>query len=198
MIAPITRITGTAVPMMRSNIDTDQIMPKQFLKRIERSGFGEFVFAGWRADGDFVLDDPAHAGASVLIAGKNFGCGSSREQAVWGLLDHGVDAVVAPSFAPIFRQNAARSRLLTVDCPWTDCERLAALATDEPSTRVVIEIAEQRLTMGDVIVSFELDPRTLDAFLLGMDEIERTLAMDDAISSYERRRSARLPTTIRS
>lgn len=195
MSSPVTRIAGTVVALLQADIDTDQIMPKQYLKRVERSGFGQYVFHDWRAAGGSVLDDARFSGASILVAGRNFGCGSSREQAVWGLLDHGFAAVVAPSFGPIFRQNSARSRLLAVEATPSDCERLAALATAEPSTQAVIDIERQQVTMGDVTLEFELDRRTREVFVLGTDEIERTAQLAGAISAYEERRSPWLPTT---
>ena len=193
---PITRIVGTAVPLGRNSVDTDQIMPKQFLKRVERSGFGQFLFHDWRANGDFVLDDPRFAGASVLVAGRNFGCGSSREQAVWGLLDYGLGAVIAPSFAPIFRQNAARSRLLTVELSEEDCERCARELEKMPDTRVVIDIEKLRVAFGSRDLPFPLDQRTWDAFILGTDEIERTLVLEESLSAYERQRRPWLPRSI--
>lgn len=195
MTEPITRIVGTAVPLLRASIDTDQIMPKQFLKRIERSGFGPYIFHDWRSSGGLPIDDPAYAGACILIAGENFGCGSSREQAVWGLHDHGFAAVVAPSFAPIFRENAARSLLLTVALPARQVESIAARVATDPSTQIVIDIDRQQLRIGDEVLRFEVDPRTRDCFLLGLDQIGQTLELEAAIGSHERDRPPWLPTT---
>lgn len=196
MSTPIKQITGTGAVLLRANIDTDQIMPKQFLKRVERSGFGPFIFRDWRVDGRFVLDDPTYAGASILVTGANFGCGSSREQAVWGLLDHGITAVVASSFAPIFVQNAARSRLLTVELSPAECRHLASLITAAPTTQFVIDIDRHCLVAPDRTLSFDLDQRTREAFLLGIDEIERTLQMLAAIESHETDRPLWLPRTL--
>ncbi len=195
MIEPITQIVGTGLPMWHANIDTDQIMPKQFLKRIERSGFGPFVFYDWRRDGDSILDDPIYAGAKVLVAGDNFGCGSSREQAVWGLQNYGFDAVVAPSFAPIFRENAARCRFLTVEIPSGDCKRLADEVRNDPETTIHIDLEAQRLTAAGVDASFDLDKRTRQVFLHGIDEIEQTLLLDAAVTAHEANRPSWLPTT---
>jgi 3-isopropylmalate/(R)-2-methylmalate dehydratase small subunit len=198
VISPIETIDGTGVAMPMNNVDTDQIMPKQFLKRVERSGFGEYIFHDRRAGGDLLLDAPAHAGASVLIAGDNFGCGSSREQAVWGLVEFGFAAIVAPSFAPIFRANAARGRLLTVELTSKEVRTLTQMVTDAPSTAIHIDIAAQRLAAGGIETAFELEQRTRDAFILGIDEIERTLARSRAIARYESHRDTWLPVTTRS
>jgi 3-isopropylmalate/(R)-2-methylmalate dehydratase small subunit len=192
---PISVITGRMVPLDRADVDTDQIMPKQFLKRIERTGFGEFVFFDWRKDPDFVLNDERYAGANVLVAGPNFGSGSSREHAPWGLQQYGFDAVVAPSFADIFRNNCAKIGLLTVPLPAEVCDRLIALATVEPSAEVCIDLAEQTVTAGAVEASFDIDPFTKHLLLEGLDDIGLTLAHDDAIGQFEATRPRWLPVT---
>jgi 3-isopropylmalate/(R)-2-methylmalate dehydratase small subunit len=183
---PVTVIRGRMVPLWRADVDTDQIMPKQFLKRIERTGFGEFVFHDWRADPDFVLNDPRYAGANVLVTGANFGSGSSREHAPWGLQQFGFAAIVAPSFADIFRNNCAKIGLLTVELPAEQCQQLVALAEQDP---------EQKVLAGALEVPFAIDPHTKHLLVEGLDDIALTLARDDAIAAFESGRPVWLPTT---
>lgn len=195
MSEPILRVTGTAAPLMVDGIDTDQIMPKQFLKRIERHGFGPYVFHDWRQGREFVLDQPQFLDATLLLAGADFGCGSSREQAVWGLLDAGIRAVIAPSFAPIFVQNSLRSRLLTIPVPREPLERLAAQVRDEPTTPIEIDLVAERIRAPGHDIPFELDPQAREVFVRGTDHIERTLTFADAIAAHETQRADWLPVT---
>ena len=179
---PVRRVEGRVAVLDRPDVDTDQIMPKQFLKRIERTGFGEFVFHDWRKDPDFELNRPEAQGARILIAGRNFGCGSSREHAPWGLQDYGFDVVIAPSFGDIFRQNCFQIGLLTVQLPPEQVEELAARDSE-----ITVDLEAQ--TAGGY--PFEIDPFKRHCLLEGLDEIGLTLAHDDAIAAYE---SAKRPT----
>ncbi|CAN5205347.1 3-isopropylmalate dehydratase small subunit [soil metagenome] len=198
---PVRVVTGSMAPLDRGDVDTDQIMPKQFLKRIERTGFGEFVFHDWRAQPDFVLNDERYAGASVLVTGPNFGCGSSREHAPWGLQQYGFEAIVAPSFADIFRGNCATVGLLCVELAPDPVARLIDLARRDPAANVRIDLPLQTLEArgsdGPVLVreTFDVDGFTKRLLLEGLDEIALTLLDSDAITGYERRRPTWLPTT---
>lgn len=194
-MTPVTVVEGTMLPLDRADVDTDQIMPKQFLKRIERTGFGEFVFFDWRQDPDFVLNDLAYEGATVLLAGANFGSGSSREHAPWGLQQHGFDAIVAPSFADIFRSNCAKIGLLCVTLDDAGVAELMALAQTEPTTGCVIDLPAQRLTAGGIDRTFDFDPHTKHMLTNGLDQIGLTLAREDDIATFEAARAAHLPTT---
>lgn len=191
---PVRVVEGTMVPLDRADIDTDQIMPKQFLKRIERTGFGEFVFADWRSDPDFVLNDPARAGAKVLVTGPNFGSGSSREHAPWGLQQWGFEAVVAPSFADIFKTNCAKIGLPTVSLPPQVCKQLAEVAAD-PAARCRIDLEAQTVTAGAVTADFDIDAHTKHLLLEGLDDIGLTLHDEGDIAAFEAARAPYLPTT---
>jgi 3-isopropylmalate/(R)-2-methylmalate dehydratase small subunit len=186
---------GRMVPLDRADVDTDQIMPKQYLKRIERTGFGEFVFSDWRTDPGFVLNDPRYEGAKVLVTGPNFGSGSSREHAPWGLQQYGFEAVVAPSFADIFAGNCAKIGLLTVQLPAADCHTLVELATADPSAVVRIDLAAQTVSAPGVEASFPIEPFTKHLLLEGLDDIGLTLQRGDAIAAFEARRPSWLPIT---
>ena len=186
---PVKDIVGNALPLNRADVDTDQIMPKQFLKRIERTGFGEFLFFDWRKDPAFELNRPEAAGARILIAGRNFGCGSSREHAPWGLQDWGFEAIVAPSFGDIFRQNCLKIGLLPVELPAEQVRELMRRAAAGEELTVDLETC----TAGGF--QFELDPVQRHCLLEGLDEIGLTLAHADAIDAYEARMVERVPTT---
>ncbi|MGH8907345.1 MAG: 3-isopropylmalate dehydratase small subunit [Egibacteraceae bacterium] len=192
---PVGVIAGRMVPLDRADVDTDQIMPKQFLKRIERTGFGEFVFFDWRADPGFVLNDPRYEGANVLVAGANFGSGSSREHAPWGLQQYGFDAVIAPSFADIFRNNCAKIGLLTVTLPADVCKRLAVLATGDPEADVRIDLPAQTVTSPVGQWPFPIDPFTKHLLVEGLDDIGLTLQHTPAITAFETHRPSWLPLT---
>jgi len=189
-----TTITGTAAPLMRANVDTDQIIPKQFLKRIERTGYGQFLFNDWsrtpegeKIDG-FILNDPRYAAASILIAGENFGCGSSREHAPWSLLDRGFRVVIAPSFAGIFYNNCLKNGLLPVVLDQPDVELLAASSAVDPQYRLTVDLASS--TIADEFGfsrSFEIDEFRRHCLLNGLDDIGLTLQFEDKISAYENR-----------
>ena len=190
---------GVIVPLDRSDVDTDQIIPKQFLKRIERAGYGEFLFYDWRRDGsgaerpDFVLNQPEYRGGTVLVAGRNFACGSSREHAVWALTDHGFRAVVAPSFADIFRNNALKTGLLPVVLPEDQVRQLLDLATEQPGVVAIVDLEEQSVSAGDLRFRFEMDPFERRCLLDGLDDIGLTLVHEAAISAFEAGRPAWMP-----
>jgi 3-isopropylmalate/(R)-2-methylmalate dehydratase small subunit len=182
------------VPLDRANVDTDQIIPKQFLKRIERSGFGPFLFYDWRrSEPDFVLDRPEYLGASVLLAGPNFGCGSSREHAPWSLQDAGFRVVVAPSFADIFRNNCHKIGLLPVQLPEASVRRLMELAEEDPRTEVAVDLEAQTVSAAGFSEPFATDPFTRECLLNGWDDIGLTLRHESDISAFEQRREPWLP-----
>ena len=191
---PFVHLTGKTAPLDRANVDTDLIMPKQFLKRIERTGFGEFVFYDWRQDEpDFVLERPEFRDAPILVAGPNFGSGSSREHAPWGLQDWGYRVVIAPSFADIFRSNCGKIGLLTVELPEAEVRELLDAAPAE----ITVDLETQTVTMPDGRdVQFEIDTGTRESLLNGWDEIARTLLREDAIAEYERTRERNGPSTL--
>jgi 3-isopropylmalate/(R)-2-methylmalate dehydratase small subunit len=191
---PFTRVTAVVAPLDRANVDTDQIIPKQFLKRIERSGYGPFLFYDWRRSGDFILDRPEYRGAAVLVTGANFGCGSSREHAVWSLLDAGFRAVIAPSFGDIFKSNSFRCGLLPVELPESQVAELIRLATEEPGMEVTVDLAAQRIDAGGFQTSFVVDSFNRECLLNGWDEIALTLRQDSAIAGFESGRPAWLPS----
>ena len=190
---PFTTHTGTAVPLRRSDVDTDQIIPSDWLKRVERTGFGAGLFSEWRQDPDFVLH--RYPGASVLVAGENFGTGSSREHAVWALQDHGFRAVVSAKFADIFRNNSLKGGLLPVQLPADVVADLMALVEADPATPVTVDLVARELRAGDVVAPFALDDFTRWRLMEGLDDIGLTLRHDEEIGAYEQRRPAFLPQT---
>ena len=185
---------GRVAPLYRANVDTDQIIPKQFLKRIERTGFGEFLFFDWRRgkdgqpDAAFVLNQPDYAGASILVAGKNFGCGSSREHAVWALADFGFRAVIAPSFADIFANNCAKNGVLTVALSEDEVREIVRRAGENPHYELTVDL-EQRKVHDErgFAASFEIDEFTRHCLLEGLDDIGLTLQHEAEIAAYESR-----------
>jgi 3-isopropylmalate/(R)-2-methylmalate dehydratase small subunit len=191
---PVTRIHGRALPLGRSDVDTDQIIPASYLKRLGRTGFADGLFAAWRRDPEFVMNDPRYAGAVVLIAGANFGCGSSREHAAWALRDAGFRAVVAPSFADIFRSNALRSAVVPVRLPPGAVERLLAAVRGDPATTVEIDVVGGRVRAAGIDAALDLDAFTRRRLAEGLDDIALTLRHEAAISAYESRRPSWLPT----
>jgi 3-isopropylmalate/(R)-2-methylmalate dehydratase small subunit len=191
---PVRRIEGTAVPLDRSDVDTDQIVPARFLKRIERSGFGEFLFAEWRQDPDFVLNDPRYAGATILLTGANFGSGSSREHAPWALQDHGFRAVIAPSFADIFRNNCCKIGLLPVELPAESVRALMDAVLDDPATSIAVDLEALTVTAPSVQETFAFDDFRRWCLLEGYDDIDLTLRHVDRIAAFEARRPSWLPT----
>jgi 3-isopropylmalate/(R)-2-methylmalate dehydratase small subunit len=194
---PVRTITGTAAPLRRSDVDTDQIIPSVWLKRVERTGFGEGLFAEWRADPGFVLNQPAYEGAEVLVTGPNFGTGSSREHAVWALLDWGFRAVVSPRFADIFRTNCTKAGLLPVQVDEATADALMAAVEADPALVVTVDVAARTLSApaAGITGEFPLDDFTRMRLLEGLDDIGLTLRNEEAITAYEARRPAWLPTT---
>jgi len=193
---PVTRIEGKAMPLNRANVDTDAIIPAKYLKLVERSGFGRFLFDSWRKDESFVLNDPRYNGARVLIAGANFGCGSSREHAPWALEDYGFDAIIAPSFADIFRNNCAKIGLLTVALPEDEVAILMQRAEENPDSQVVVDLENQKVSVGgeDWSLHFEIDPFVKHCLLNGLDDIGLTMQHESEIAAFEAQRPAFLPT----
>ncbi len=195
---PFTEHTGRAVPLDRSDVDTDQIVPAEHLRRIERSGFGPFLFGEWRKDPGFVLNRPEFEGATILIAGPNFGSGSSREHAVWALEDTGFRVVIAPSFADIFRSNCFKIGLLPVELPQESVRALMDAVLDDAATEITVDLEAMRVSAAAVRESFEIDPYTRRRLLEGLDDVDLTLRHAEAIDAYERARPARLPSVPRS
>ena len=197
---PITVHTGTAVPLRRSNVDTDQIIPAVYLKRVTRTGFEDGLFAAWRNDPDFVLNRPESQGATVLVAGSDFGTGSSREHAVWALRDHGFRVVVSSKFADIFRGNAGKGGLVTAQVEQKDVERIWSALEDDPSLAVTVDLAERTVswTAGDArdSASFDIDDYTRWRLMEGLDDVGLTLRHESEITAYEGRRPAWFPTTV--
>ncbi|MGH3732008.1 MAG: 3-isopropylmalate dehydratase small subunit [Acidimicrobiales bacterium] len=190
--------TGVAMALRATNVDTDQIAPSRFLKRITRSGHADVLFGTWREDPDFVLNRPELVGASVLVAGSNFGIGSSREIAVWALQNYGFRAIVAPRFGDIFRANAGKSGLVTAQVEERDVESLWRLIEGRAGLSVTVDLERQLISAGlEFRAAFSIDPYTKWQILNGFDDIDVTLRSNDAISEHERRRS-RLKPTLRS
>ena len=185
--------TGRAVPLRRSDVDTDQIIPSDWLKRVERTGFGAGLFSEWREDPSFVLNREEYAGATVLVAGENFGTGSSREHAVWALQDHGFRTVISPRFADIFRSNALKGGLLPVQLPAEVVEQLMALVEADPTTEVTVDLRELQVRAADLTASFDLDAFTRWRLLEGLDDIGLTLRHAEDIAAFESTRPSWLP-----
>ena len=187
--------TGTAVPLRRSNVDTDQIIPAVYLKRVTRTGFEDGLFSAWRQnEPDFVLNQPQYAGASVLVAGPDFGTGSSREHAVWALSDYGFRVVISPRFADIFRGNSLKAGLLTVELPEKAVVRLWDDIETDSSMSVTVDLVERQVRWSGEVVDFALDDYSRWRLLEGLDDIDITLRHVDAIDEYERTRKPWLPT----
>lgn len=188
--------TGIGVPLRRSNVDTDQIIPAVYLKRITRTGFEDALFAAWRNDPDFVLNQDAYRSGSVLIAGPDFGTGSSREHAVWALKDYGFRVVLSPKFADIFRGNAGKQGLVAGVITQEDCDSLWKVLENEPGTEVTVSLEAKTVTAGPVTASFEIDDYARWCLLEGLDDIALTLRDEDAICAYEAKRPDFKPTTL--
>ena len=188
-----TPYVGRGVPLRRSNVDTDQIIPAVFLRRVSRTGFADALFAGWRGAPDFALDRPEHAGASVLVAGPDFGTGSSREHAVWALQDAGFRVVLAPRFGDIFRGNALKGGLVALALSTDVVTALWEAIEDDPSVPVSVDLPGRTVSCGPVSAGFELDDYTCWRLLAGLDDIALTLRHTEGISAYEARRPAELP-----
>lgn len=193
---PFRRVEGIVCPLDRSDVDTDQIIPKQFLKRVERTGFGEFLFWDWRGSEGFSLDRPEYAGAPILVAGRNFGCGSSREHAPWALEDFGFRAVIAPSFADIFRSNCTKIGMVPVVLPDSDVREIMDEALEHPGSTGAVDLERKVvLTPGGREIPFEFDDVVRERLLNGWDDIALTLAHEDEITAFETGRERSGPVT---
>jgi 3-isopropylmalate/(R)-2-methylmalate dehydratase small subunit len=194
----VSKIAGRGVALQRSDVDTDQIIPAAWLKKVERTGFGVGLFEAWRKDPDFVLNQPGADQATVLLAGPNFGCGSSREHAVWALQDFGFQAVVAPSFADIFRGNAIGSGLVPAKVSEESSARLFAALAADPDTDVVVDVAARTISAGDLTEPFEIADYAQWRLLEGLDDIGLTLRHEDEIAAFEATRPSWLPAAASS
>ena len=188
--------TGTALPLRRSNVDTDQIIPAVYLKRVTRTGFEDGLFGAWRNDPEFVLNRPEHAGVSVLVAGPDFGTGSSREHAVWALMDYGFKVVISSRFADIFRGNSGKAGLLAAQVDPGVVEKLWELIESDPTIEVTVDLETCTVRAGDVVAAFAIDDYTRHRLLNGLDDIGITLSEEHLITSYETSRPSWKPVTL--
>jgi 3-isopropylmalate/(R)-2-methylmalate dehydratase small subunit len=193
---PVKRVSGKALPLGYSDVDTDQIVPSDALKRIERTGFGTFLFSEWREDPDFVMNKAEHDGAVVLLAGENFGSGSSREHAPWALQDHGFGAIIAPSFADIFKNNCSKIGLLAVELPEATVKKLLDAVREDPEAVITVDLFERNVTGPDVFETFEIDDFTRQRLLEGLDDISLTLTHEDDLEAFEESRPSYLPKVL--
>ncbi|WP_430645479.1 3-isopropylmalate dehydratase small subunit [Agromyces sp. GXS1127] len=189
-------VTGVAAPLRRSNVDTDQIIPAVFLKRVTKTGFDDALFSAWRQDPEFVLNQPAFAGAEILIAGPDFGTGSSREHAVWALRDYGFKVVVSSRFGDIFRGNSGKQGLLAAQVAYEDVERLWEAIEAQPGIAATVDLVERTVSIGSLTVAFDIDDYTRWRLLEGLDDIGLTLRDEQAISDFEATRAGWRPTTL--
>jgi len=188
--------TGTAIPLRRSNVDTDQIIPAVYLKRVTRSGFEDGLFAAWRNDPEFVLNQPQYKSGTILVAGPEFGTGSSREHAVWALQNYGFKVVISSRFADIFRGNSLKGGLLTVILPQEAVEAIWATIENDPATSITVDLETRTVLYASTKVAFELDDYTRWRLMEGLDDIGLTLKHTDAIDSFEAKRPAYKPKTL--
>jgi len=190
----VRRVTGRALPLDRANVDTDQIIPAHWLKRVERTGYGAGLFEAWRRDPSFVMNDPRYAGASILIAGANFGSGSSREHAVWALVETGFRAVIAPRLADIFRANCLKSGLVPVEIEAGAVAKLLRLVESDPRAEITVDVERRVVEAPGLHASFELEDHARTRLLEGLDDIAVTLAHANEITKYESTRATWLPS----
>jgi 3-isopropylmalate/(R)-2-methylmalate dehydratase small subunit len=188
--------TGVGVPLRRSNVDTDQIIPAVYLKRVTRTGFEDGLFAAWRKDPQFVINQPAYAGATVLVAGPDFGTGSSREHAVWALMDYGFKVVLSSRFADIFRGNSGKAGLVAAQVTQDVVEQLWKLIETDPSTQIIVDLQERTVQAGALTAPFEIDDYTRWRLLEGLDDIGITLSHEEDVTAYEATRPSWKPTTL--
>jgi 3-isopropylmalate/(R)-2-methylmalate dehydratase small subunit len=193
---PVKRVSGKALPLGYSDVDTDQIVPSDALKRIERTGFGQFLFSEWREDPNFVMNHPEHEGAVVLLAGENFGSGSSREHAPWALQDYGFGAIIAPSFADIFKNNCAKIGLLAVELPQETVKKLLDAVRADPEAEITVDLEERTVIGPGVEAAFEIDDFTRHRLLNGLDDIGLTLTHEADLEAFERTRPSYLPKVL--
>ncbi len=191
-----TTLSGTAVPLKRSNVDTDQIIPANFLKRVTKTGFDDALFYHWRQDPDFVLNQPQYEGVEILVAGPDFGTGSSREHAVWALRDYGFKVVISARFADIFRGNSGKQGLLAAQVEEADVERIWAELDANPGGRVTVSLEDRTVKVGEFTASFQIDDYTRWRLMEGHDDISLTLQNEQAITDFEARRPSWMPTTL--
>ena len=191
-----TTFSGIAVPLRRSNVDTDQIIPAVYLKRITKTGFEDALFASWRNDPEFVLNDPAYKHGSVLIAGPDFGTGSSREHAVWALRDYGFKAVLSSKFADIFKGNSGKQGLIAGEITEEDTEKLWEAILNNPGVEITIDLVNRTATLGELTVEFSIDEYTRWSLLEGLDDIGLTLRDESSITDFEARRPNWMPKTL--
>jgi 3-isopropylmalate/(R)-2-methylmalate dehydratase small subunit len=191
-----TTFSGIAVPLKRSNVDTDQIIPAVYLKRITKTGFEDALFASWRNDPEFVLNDPAYKHGSVLVAGPDFGTGSSREHAVWALRDYGFKAVLSSKFADIFKGNSGKQGLIAGEITDEDTEKLWAAILENPGVEITIDLVQRTATLGELTVEFSIDEYTRWRLLEGLDDIGLTLRDESSITDFEARRPNWMPKTL--
>lgn len=192
----VSQVTGIAVPIKQSNVDTDQIIPAVFLKRITKTGFEDALFHAWRQNPDFVLNEPRYAGAKVLVAGPDFGTGSSREHAVWALRDYGFRAVLSPRFGDIFRGNSGKQGLLAAQVAEEDIEKIWSLIEATPGLEVTVDLEARTVTAGDFSTGFEIDDYTRWRLLEGLDDIGLTLRDEAKITEFEATRASWRPRTL--
>jgi 3-isopropylmalate/(R)-2-methylmalate dehydratase small subunit len=192
----IEKFSGVAVPLKRSNVDTDQIIPAVYLKRITKTGFEDALFASWKAEPDFVLNQPVFANGEVLIAGPDFGTGSSREHAVWALRDWGFKAVFSAKFADIFRGNSGKQGFITGVITEDETKALWELIDEQPGVKATVDLPNQRLSLGEMTISFEIDPYTKWRLMEGLDDIGLTLRDEPAITAFESSRESWRPQTL--
>ena len=188
--------TGTGVPLRRSNVDTDQIIPAVYLKRVTRSGFEDGLFAAWRNDPEFVLNKPEFKSGTVLLAGADFGTGSSREHAVWALQNYGFKAVISSRFADIFRGNSLKGGLLTVILPQADVEAMWAAVEADPTTAITVDLESRSVSYGSISHPFAIDDYTRWRLMEGLDDIGLTLKQTDSIDAFEENRATHKPATL--
>ena len=193
---PVTVITGVAVPLRRSNVDTDQIIPAEFLKRVTKTGYDDALFFRWRQDPDFVLNRPQYANPRILIAGPDFGTGSSREHAVWALRDYGFQAVLSAKFGDIFRGNSGKQGLLAGQVAEADIESMWLILDEHPGLTASVDLVERKVIVGKATFDFDIDDYTRWRLLEGLDDIGLTLRDEQAITNFEATRPAWLPTTL--
>ena len=188
--------TGCALPLRRSNVDTDQIIPAEYLKRITRHGFEDALFKAWREDPEFVLNKPEYKNATVLVAGPEFGTGSSREHAVWALMDYGFKVVLSSRYADIFRGNSGKAGLLTAEVSQEIIDKIWSLVENEPNTQITVDLEKKQVTAGDLVAQFQIDDYVRWRLMEGLDDIGLTLRHESKITEFEKSRPSFKPATL--
>jgi 3-isopropylmalate/(R)-2-methylmalate dehydratase small subunit len=188
--------TGSALPLRRSNVDTDQIIPAEYLKRITRHGFEDALFKAWREDPSFVLNKPEYKNATILVAGPEFGTGSSREHAVWALMDYGFKAVLSSRYADIFRGNSGKAGLVTAEVPQDVIEKIWAMIEKDPSTQITVDLDKRQVKAGDLLADFQIDDYVRWRLMEGLDDIGLTLRHESKITEFEKSRPSYKPVTL--